>query len=160
MKLQTSLFSCFPSLTGSENMPGDESKRPRKLTNPVFQGTTNLVQEGQDFKPGDFVVLKEDALRENAPIWRYVVFLAKNHPQSFDFQLFYCRFDTRTLLQRYNPEQRENGEYLHKSANLFSGFVSCNRDRYVSVSVKYLFSECDFCVVKVVGRGIVKTLNP
>jgi hypothetical protein len=31
---------------------------------------TSLVPEGQDFKTGDFVVLKEDVERESAPIWR------------------------------------------------------------------------------------------
>ena len=31
---------------------------------------TSLVPEGQDFKTGDFVVLREDVERESAPIWR------------------------------------------------------------------------------------------
>ena len=35
-----------------------------------FPSTTTLVPEGQDFKTGDFVVLKEDVERESAPIWR------------------------------------------------------------------------------------------
>ena len=35
-----------------------------------FPSMTSLVPEGQDFRTSDFVVLKEDAERESAPIWR------------------------------------------------------------------------------------------
>ena len=38
-----------------------------------FPTMTSLVPEGQDFRTGDFVVLKEDAERESAPIWRLVL---------------------------------------------------------------------------------------
>jgi hypothetical protein len=69
------------------------------------------------------------------------------------------RFDSKTLLQRYNPEQGRNGEYLHKAANLFSGFVASNRDRYVSVSVKFVASDNGAYVVKVVQRA-GKSVDP
>ena len=37
------------------------------VTTPLI---TSIVPEGQDFKTGDFVVLREDVERESAPIWR------------------------------------------------------------------------------------------
>ena len=57
------------------------------------------------------------------------------------------------MLQRYNPEQGKNGEYLHKAANLFSGFVASNRDRYVSVAVRFMTTENGAYIVKVVKRA-------
>jgi hypothetical protein len=56
-------------------------------------------------------------------------------------------------LQRYNPEQGKTGEYLHKAANLFSGFVHSNRDRYLSVAVKFVSSENGSYIVKVIKRA-------
>ena len=77
-----------------------------------------------------------------------------------EMQSFYfSRFDSKTLLQRYNPEPGKGGEYLHKAANLFSGFVATNRDRYLSVAVKFVSSENGSYIVKVIQRA-GKTIDP
>jgi hypothetical protein len=93
---------------------------------------TNFVPDGQELKTGDFVVLVADAERESAPIWR---------------------LDSKTLLQRYNPIQGDAGEYLHKSANLFTGFVPASRDKYVSVAVKFVNVDSNSYTVRVIKRG-------
>jgi len=98
----------------------------------VAVGTaTQLVPEGQEFKTGDFVMLTTDAERDNAPIWR---------------------LDSKTLLQRYNPlpGSSSNGDCLHKSANLFTGFVQSNRERYASVAVKFVSVDSNSYTVKVI----------
>ena len=65
----------------------------------------------------------------------------------------YFRLDSKTLLQRYNPLQGEGGEYLHKSANLFTGFVPASREKYVSVSVKFVSVDSNSYTVRVIKRG-------
>ena len=92
--------------------------------------TTNLVPPEADYRPGDFVVLREETSQDQAPIWR---------------------FDSKTLLQRFNVSGKdENGETLYKSANLFSGYIASNRQRYLSVAVKFVSSEGNSTVVKVI----------
>merc|ERR1719312_786191 len=94
----------------------------------VAVGTlTQLVPDGQEFKTGDFVMLSTDAEKDNAPIWR---------------------LDSKTLLQRYNP--LPGGGDLHKSANLFTGFVQSNRERYASVAVKFVSVDSNSYTVKVI----------
>ena len=89
-----------------------------------------MVSPGQDFRPGDFVVLRDETNIDQAPIWR---------------------FDSKTLLQRFNVSGKdENGETLYKSANLFSGYIASNRERYVSVAVKFISSEGSNTTVKVI----------
>lgn len=68
-------------------------------------------------------------------------------------QCFYFRLDSKTLLQRYNPLQGEGGEYLHKSANLFTGFVPASREKYVSVAVKFVNVDSNSYTVRVIKRG-------
>ncbi len=67
---------------------------------------TRVVPESVDFRPGDFMVLKADAGKDNVPIWR---------------------MDTKTLLQRYNPAQGSKGQWLYRSANLFTNYSPENR---------------------------------
>ena len=46
------------------------------------------------------------------------------------FQAPVWRFDSKTLLQRFNVAGKdENGDTLYKSANLFSGYIASNRTR-------------------------------
>ena len=66
---------------------------------------------------------------------------------------FISRLDSKTLLQRYNPLQGDAGEYLHKSANLFTGFVPASRDKYVSVAVKFVNVDSNSYTVRVIKRG-------
>merc|ERR1712020_273957 len=47
----------------------------------------------------------------------------------------------------------ENGDTIYKSANLFSGYIASNRQRYVSVAVKFVSSEGNATVVKVVKNN-------
>ena len=50
------------------------------------------------------------------------------------FQAPVWRFDSKTLLQRFNVAGKdENGDTLYKSANLFSGYIASNRTRYVII---------------------------
>jgi hypothetical protein len=89
-----------------------------------------LVPPDQDYRPGDFVVLRDESKSDAAPIWR---------------------FDSKTLLQRFNVAGKDEvGETLYKSANLFSGYIASNRERYVSVAVKFVSSEGSSTVVKVI----------
>ena len=60
---------------------------------------------------------------------------------------FFYRLDSKTLLQRYNPLP---GGDLHKSANLFTGFVQSNRERYASVAVKFVSVDSNSYTVKVI----------
>jgi hypothetical protein len=103
----------------------------KKKTN--FFHTTSLVPADQDFRPGDFVILKDDQNQDQAPVWR---------------------FDNKTLLQRFNTAgQDDHGDTIYKSANLFSGYIASNRQRYVSVAVKFVSSEGTATVVKVVKNN-------
>ena len=63
------------------------------------------------------------------------------------------RLDSKTLLQRYNPIQGEGGEYLHKSAHQFKGFVPASREKYVSVAVKFVHVDGNSFTVRVVKGG-------
>ena len=92
------------------------------------------VPPEQDFRPGDFVILKDDqGNQDQSPVWR---------------------FDNKTLLQRFNVcGKDEHGDTLYKSANLFSGYIASNRHRYVSVAVKFVSSEGNSTVVKIVRSG-------
>ena len=91
---------------------------------------TSLVAPDADYRPGDFVVLREETNQDQAPIWR---------------------FDSKTLLQRFNVSGKDDsGETLYKSANLFSGYIASNRQRYLSVAVKFVSSEGNATVVKVI----------
>ena len=70
-------------------------KKPKKSA--AFH-STSLVSPDQDYRPGDFVVLREDTNKDEAPIWR---------------------FDSKTLLQRFNvSEKDENGKTFY----FFSSF--------------------------------------
>ena len=128
---------------------------PKKQKKTNFFHTTSVVPPEQDFRTGDFVILKDDqGNQDQAPVWR---------------------FDNKTLLQRFNTGKiiiilinfcllkdfsnyffdlsagkDENGDTLYKSANLFSGYIASNRHRYVSVAVKFVSSEGNATVVKVV----------
>ena len=62
-------------------------KKPKKP--PAAFHATSLVPPEQDYRPGDFVVLREENNQDTAPIWR---------------------FDSKTLLQRFNVAGKdENG---------------------------------------------------
>jgi len=92
--------------------------------------STQIVPTDQDFRPGDFVVLRDESNQDQSPVWR---------------------FDSKTLLQRFNVAGKdENGDTLYKSANLFSGYIASNRTRYASVAVKFISSEGNATVVKVI----------
>lgn len=101
-------------------------KKPKKSGLPM----THLVAPNEDYRPGDFVVLHEESNLEQAPIWR---------------------FDSKTLLQRFNVAGKdENGYTLYKSANLFSGYIASNRQRYISVAVKVVSNENNSIIVKII----------
>merc|ERR1719412_2158584 len=103
---------------------------PKKKPKKSGISETSLVPPDADYRPGDFVVLREETNQDQAPIWR---------------------FDSKTLLQRFNVSGKdENGETLYKSANLFSGYIASNRNRYASVAVKFISSEGSSTVVKVI----------
>ena len=103
---------------------------PKKVKKVSSFHTTTIVPPDQDFRPGDFVMLREDKANDQAPIWR---------------------FDSKTLLQRFNVAGRDDtNEVLYKSANLFSGYIAANRQRYVSVAVKFISSEGSNSTVKVI----------
>jgi len=119
----------------SDDGGGMESYRsvvstPKKAKKASTFHTTSIVPTDQDFRPGDFVVLRDEANQDQAPVWR---------------------FDSKTLLQRFNVSGKdENGETLYTSANLFSGYIASNRNRYASVAVKFISSEGSSTVVKVI----------
>jgi hypothetical protein len=99
-------------------------KKPKKS----FQSTI-IVPPDQDFRPGDFVIMANEKDQNQAPIWR---------------------FDSKTLLQRFNVSGTDdNGEFLYKSANLFSGYIATNR--YESTFVKQLLFG-NFCLATFVWR--------
>merc|ERR1719317_1791129 len=125
-----------------EDMVPSSSKNARVAPQPVHHASksqgqarvavgtvTQLVPEGGEFKTGDFVMLTTDADKDSAPIWR---------------------LDSKTLLQRYNPLSGGGGDSLHKSANLFTGFVQSNRERYASVAVKFVSADSNSYTVKVI----------
>ena len=86
---------------------------PKKAKKATTFHTTSIVPTDQDFRPGDFVVLRDEANQDQAPVWR---------------------FDSKTLLQRFNVSGKdENGETMYTSANLFSGYIASNRNRYVPI---------------------------
>ena len=58
------------------------------------------------------------------------------------------RLDSLTLLQRYDALPGSDG--LHKSANLFTGFVRANRERYASVAVRFVSVDSKTYTVKVI----------
>ena len=114
-------------------------KKPKKQ--PAAFHSTSLVPPEQDYRPGDFVVLREENNQYTAPIWR---------------------FDSKTLLQRFNVAGKDengkndfsllgtrvwkscfilSGDITYKSANLFSGYIASNRQRYISVAVKFVSNE-------------------
>ena len=70
--------------------------------------------------------------------------------QALKNELFLFRLDSKTLLQRYNPLSGGGGDSLHKSANLFTGFVQSNRERYASVAVKFVSVDSNSYTVKVI----------
>lgn len=108
-------------------------KKQKKLM--PSQSSTNLVPNGQDFRTGDFVILRDDLDGDKAPIWR---------------------FDSKSLLQRYNPTNDATGDTLYKAANLFSGYITTNRNRYLSVAVRIVAMDGNnVSVVK-----ICKTSSP
>ena len=47
----------------------------------------------------------------------------------------------------------QNGEYLHRSASLFSGFSSLNKPNYVSVAVKFISVDKSETTVKVTAKA-------
>jgi len=62
-------------------------------------------------------VLKSEAERDNVQIWRY---------------------DCCETIQGYNSHQSQPCYYLHKSANVFSGFILTDLDNIISIVVKYM----------------------
>ena len=68
--------------------------------------------------------------------------------QSLTLIISFDRFDSKTLLQKYIPEKSSDGDQVHKSANLYSGFVPWNKSKYVSIAVRFV--SADKSVVKVV----------
>ena len=42
----------------------------KKINNMALPQPTNLVPDGKDFNIGDFMVLRSDAERDSAPLWR------------------------------------------------------------------------------------------
>merc|ERR1712153_255246 len=55
--------------------------------------STQIVPTDQDFRPGDFVVLRDESNQDQSPVWR---------------------FDSKTLLQRFNVAGKdENGDTLY-----------------------------------------------
>jgi hypothetical protein len=116
---------------------------PKKAKKANSFHTTSIVPTDQDFRPGDFVVLRDEQNQDQAPVWR---------------------FDSKTLLQRFNVSGKdENGETLYTSANLFSGYIASNRTRYASVAVKFISSEGSTTVVKVIQSASPDTqdgINP
>ncbi len=104
-------------------------KKPKKSAGSVPFQTTSIVPADQDFKPGDFVILRDEEKHDKAPIWR---------------------FDSKTLVQRFNVSGNdENGEYLYRSANQYSGYIPTNRHKYVSIAVKFVSSDGANTVVKI-----------
>ncbi len=95
--------------------------------------TTSIVPPDQDFKPGDFVVLRDEQNHDKSPIWR---------------------FDSKTLVQRFNVAGTdETGAYLYKSANQYSGYINANRHKYVSLAVKFVSSDGPDTVVKILSNA-------
>jgi len=118
-------------------LSADKSKDP-------FLGTeTQTIPAGKALRHGDFVVLKSDSERDNVPIWRY---------------------DCHGTMQRYNPLQSQSGNYLHKSANVFSGFIQADRDKFISIAVKYVQADSTSYTVKMIkkqdGKMDQKTASP
>ena len=103
-----------------------------QAVNNLIGTTTNLVPEGSELKTGDFIVLTTEADSDSSPIWR---------------------LDSKTLLQRYNPFQTATGEYHHKSANLFTGFMQSKRDKYSSVAVRFINVDSNSYTVKVIKKA-------
>ena len=93
---------------------------------------TRLVPDGKEFSIGDFMVLKSDANRESAPIWR---------------------LDSKTLLQRFNAVQGSSGKWLHQSANLFTSYAASARDTYYSLAVRFIRYDKGDSTVQVTERG-------
>jgi hypothetical protein len=60
--------------------------------------------------------------------------------------------DSKTLLQRYNPEQTPTGETVYKVANLFSGFAFWERARYISVAVQFVSIQKKNETVKIIQK--------
>lgn len=129
-----------------------------KKTNSSFPPPTSIVPEGKDFSTGDFMVLKTDAEREGAPIWRYLCFDlggAQLIPGKGQYctNSCCCRLDSKTLLQRYNACQGPGGQWVHKTAKVFSNFSAARRRDYLSVAVKFIRFEKDDSTVQVIQKG-------
>jgi len=114
-----------------------------KQKDPFLGTETQTIPAGKALRHGDFVVLKSDAERDNVPIWRY---------------------DCHGTMQRYNPLQSQSGNYLHKSANVFSGFIQADRDKFISIAVKYVQADSTSYTVKMIkkqdGAVASKTASP
>jgi len=121
-----------------EDLDLDEGKKGSSKANagnkqkdPYLGTETQVIQPGKSLKNGDFVVLKSEAERDNVPIWRY---------------------DCHGTMQRYNPLQSQTGNYLHKSANVFSGYIQADRDKFISIAVKYVQADASTYTVKMVKK--------
>ena len=61
--------------------------------------------------------------------------------------------DSKTLLQRYNPEKTSSGETVFRVANFFSGFASWESSRYISVAVQFVSRQKKSEVVKIIKKA-------
>lgn len=105
------------------------NKSANKSTHSLIGTETQVVLSGEPLNNGDFVVLKTDSGCENAPLWRY---------------------DCYGTMQKYNSLQSQAGNYLHKSANIFNGYIPSDRDKFDSVAVKYVHADSTTYTVKVI----------
>jgi len=111
---------------------GSSPKSARDENTPLVGSCTEIIPDNQNLKIGDFVVLTTESKKDNVPIWRY---------------------DCHATLQRYNPFYLPTGTYLHKSANIFSGFIQSDRNKFTSISVKFLSADSTTYTVKVLSKS-------
>lgn len=104
------------------------NKPSNKSPHSLIGTETQVVLSGGPLSNGDFVSLKTDTGRENAPLWRY---------------------DCYGTMQKYNSLQSQAGNYLHKSANIFNGYIASDRDKFDSVAVKYVHADSTAYTVKI-----------
>merc|ERR1711935_1034385 len=143
-------FMNFLNKGGTAPDPKDEKTAPENKEN--LPGKKKYIPpytpERTPIKPEDSakIILGNPAKKLDNSATKLDLYKESNQDQSPVW-----RFDSKTLLQRFNVAGKdENGDTLYKSANLFSGYIASNRTRYASVAVKFISSEGNATVVKVI----------
>lgn len=124
-------FSEFDHLKNKKRAYPEPDKTNNKRPAPDTQGDQEIIPgDGEDFKVGDFLVLKGEGSDPHSALWRV---------------------DGKTLIQKYECFEKPNNKY--KNVSTYSGWTASTRHKYQSVAVKMVKQSAKETVVIRLGAA-------